>query len=166
MFQIKEFLLDDDGNVTVGLSIIFPILILFMLFTEQQWQAHYIRVETQAILDFATLGAAETGEAKTTQGQAYCVIPYDESNQLYSGNHVSKYLIKENMHVLPTQMQEQLLNEMAGNKMEGLANWELQQTGYMNLEVNLRYRVPLNLFYSQYTFHIESTSRCQPDLSQ
>ena len=166
MFKFKEFLLDDGGNVSVGLSIVFPILILFMFFTEQRWQAHYIRVESQAILDFATLGAAETGEAKTIKGQAYCVIPYDESNQLYSGNHVSKYLIEENMHVLPTQLQNQLTSELAGNKMEGLANWELQQTGYMNLKVDLRYRVPLNLFYSQYIFHLESTSRCQPDLNQ
>lgn len=166
MTQIKKFLLDDKGSISVGLSIIFPILILFMLFTKQSWQAHYIRIETQAILDFATLGAAETGEAETVHGEAYCSIPYDESNQLYSGNHVSKYLIRENMHVLPTQLQGQLIDELTGNRMEGLANWELQQTGYMNLKVDLRYRVPLSLFYSQYTFHIESTSRCQPDLSE
>lgn len=163
MSKFKEFLLDDSGSISVGLSIIFPILILFMLFTKQRWQAHYIRIETQAILDFATLGAAETGEAEKKNGESYCVIPYDANNQIYSGNHVAKYLIKENMHVLPTQLQNQLTSELTGNKMEGLANWELQQTGYMNLKVNLKYRVPFNLFYSQYSFNIESTSRCQPD---
>lgn len=163
MRHFIDFFKNEEGSITVGMSILFPILILFVLYTEQTWQAHYIRIETQAILDFATLGAAETGEATELKGKKYCSIPYNTSDTLYSGNHVAKYLIKENMHNLPSSLQQQLTNEMEGNKMQGLADWTMQQTGYMNLRVNLKYRVPLKIFYSQYNFSIESTARCQPD---
>lgn len=162
---MKNFLLDESGSISVGLSLIFPILVLFALFTEVRWQAHYIRIETQAILDFAVLGAAQTGIAtEDVGGEYYCYIPYDEGDVTYSGTHVSKYLIEENLHVLPTVLQEDVQNMLNSNSIYGLHNYPVQQNGYMNLELQLNYRNPLNLLFNQYVFNIESTARCQPDI--
>lgn len=162
---MKKFLLDESGSISVGLSLIFPILILFTLYTEVIWQAHYIRIETQAILDFAVLGAAETGVAtEDIGGGYYCYIPYDANDSNYSGMHVAKYLIQENLHVLPTVLQNDIQDMLNNESIYGLHNYPVQQNGYMNLRLNLSYRNPLNLFFNQYKFNIESTARCQPYL--
>ena len=166
--MIKNTLLslikDEDGDVTVMFAMLVPVLLWLTVYFENVMQARYIYNQTQTILDIATKGGASTGEAIVSNGEVFCTIPYDPSNPEYSGDHVAKKLLMENLDTLPEYAKNSILEQLNNNKIIGFDDPDLRAGGYVEMKVTFKYRPDTPLFFNQYKFTVSSTARCQADI--
>ena len=91
-----NFLKKEDGNVTVVLVVLLPVLLWCLFFFESKMQVRWIYTQVQSVLDFSTLAGANTGETQKSGTEYVCSIPYSVSEQTKSGYHVAVKLFKEN----------------------------------------------------------------------
>lgn len=161
MTLIKKLHTDERGSISVMLSLLFPMIVLLSIYQNGNWQANYIQVQTQIVLDLATLGGAETGTVtKVQNNMPSCSIPYNSANTEDSGYHVSYELLQYNArNTLPQEVIAQIVKP----NIAGLQNWEEQASGYISIHTNFKYKAPLQLFFNRYVFNVSSTSRCQPE---
>lgn len=152
---------DEEGSISVVMAILFPTIITYTVWQNGNWQAYYIKVQTQQILDISTLGASTTGTAsKLNNSIAACSIPtINDSEADISGAEVAYELLEFNAkNTLP----EEVTNQIVKRNLKGMKNYAEQASGYMSLHAKFTYEAPLNLFFTNYTFDISSTARCQP----
>lgn len=157
------FSCDNKGNITVMFVILLPVILWCLFFFESKMQARWVYVQTQSILDFATLGGAQTGQVETVAGGTedyVCSIPYDTSNPTQSGQHVTEYLLRENVQTLPDYVAESILTELDNGRIEGLTDYDIQRAGFMRLRVNFKYTPRIPVLFNQYSLTVESTSKC------
>lgn len=161
--DIIDLLTAEDGNASVMVAVLLPVLLWCLLFFEAKMQARWLYTETQSILDISTLGGAQTGEiAATGKHKFVCTIPYDTANQNSSGYHVAVKLLKTNMSALPSSVQSSILQQLNANKISNLKDKSLWAQGYVSAKVTFKYNPGIPLFFRNYVITVESTSKCQP----
>lgn len=159
-----KFFNREDGNVTVVLVVLLPVLLWSLFFFESKMQVRWIYTQVQSVMDFSTLAGANTGVTEK-RGQEYvCSIPYSESDQNNSGYHVAVKLFKENIKTLPNSVQDELLAQLQAGNIEGLKDRNSQMAGFMPMDVTFKYRPNIPIFFRNYVVHVTSTSRCQPNV--
>lgn len=161
--KIIAFMKDEDGDVTVMFAVLTPVLLWLTVYFENVMQARYILNQTQVVLDIATKGGAATGESIKNNGNVFCTIPYDPSNPEFSGDHVARKLLEENLGTLPEYVQESIMEELENNRIVGFNDPDLRAGGYVEMKVTFRYRPDTPLFFNQYKFTVSSTAKCQAD---
>lgn len=162
--QVKSFILDEDGDITVMFAMLIPVLLWVTVYFENVMQARYILNQTQTVLDVATKGGASTGEAVKSNGAVFCTIPYNSKNPEFSGDHVTKKLLKENLKTLPQYAQNSILEQLNNNKIIGFNDPDLRAGGFVEMKVTFKYRPDTPLFFNQYKFTISSTAKCQAEI--
>ena len=164
---MKEFINDNEGNVTVAFSLITPLLLFYFLWVVSTWQARYVQMQTKAVIDLAVLGGATTGVAIETNGNysgTYIPIYGDEYGAYNEyGSDVATQLLSTNAYnTLPKSVADQIMNQARGYR-ETADEIFYQQGGYMHFKVeNIKYRSLLPVLVDNWNFTMESTARCQP----
>ena len=165
---MKDFLKNDEGNVTVAFSLLVPLLLFYFLWIVSTWQARYVQLQTKAVIDFAVLGGATTGIALETNGSysgTYIPIYGDEYGAYNEyGSDVATELLSTNAYnTLPKSVADQLVDQARGY-------WQTadeifyQQGGYMHFRAeDIKYRSLLPVLVDNWNFTIESTARCQAE---
>lgn len=161
---IRNFITNEDGDVTIMFALLIPVLLYVTVYFENVMQARYVLNQTQTVLDLATKGGAATGEAVFSNGDTFCTIPYSPSNPEFSGDHVAKKLLKENMDTLPEYVQASIMEQLNTNKVIGFNDPDLRAGGYVELKVNFKYRPDTPLLFNQFRFTVSSTAKCQAEL--
>lgn len=161
----ETFLSNEDGDISIMFAILVPVLLWVTVYFENVMQARYILNQTQIVLDIATKGGAATGEAVDNNGSVFCTIPYNPSNPEYSGDHVAKKLLKENLDTLPEYAKNSILEQLNNNKIIGFNDPDLRAGGYVEMKVTFKYKPDTPLFFSQYKFTVSSTAKCQAEIN-
>lgn len=162
--EINNFLVDEDGDIAIMFAMIVPVLLWLMIYFENVMQARYIYNQTQTVLDLATKGAAFTGKViETGNGKLTCTIPYDTSDKNFSGDHVAKKLLIENLDTLPNYVKNSILEQLNNNQIIGFNDPDLRAGGYVQMKVRFKYRPDTPLFFNHYVFTVSSTSKCEVD---
>lgn len=164
---MREFLNNEDGNLTVSFSLLTPFIIFYFLWIVSTWQAQYIQLQTKAVLDFATLGGTTTGISlkDSTAGVAACAIPvkggeYDTNE--YGSDVALELLDVNSRNTLPSSVAEQIMNQ-SKNYWESDREINLQNAGIMHLRIeNIKYRSLVPVLFNHWNLTIESSARCQP----
>lgn len=159
-----NFLKKEDGNVTVVLVVLLPVLLWCLFFFESKMQVRWIYTQVQSVLDFSTLAGANTGETQKSGTEYVCSIPYSVSEQTKSGYHVAVKLFKENVKTLPEEIKNELLAQLQSGDIEGLKDRDAQMGGYMIMTTSFKYKPNIPIFFRNYVVTVSSTSRCQPDI--
>ena len=170
-----NFLKKEDGNVTVVLVVLLPVLLWCLFFFESKMQVRWIYTQVQSVLDFSTLAGANTGETQKSGTEYVCRLayavgtneaghPYSVSEQTKSGYHVAVKLFKENVKTLPEEIKNELLAQLQSGDIEGLKDRDAQMGGYMIMSTSFKYKPNIPIFFRNYVVTVSSTSRCQPDI--
>lgn len=165
---MKDFLNNEDGDITVSFSLLMPFVIFYFLWVVSSWQARYIQLQTKAVLDFAVLGGATSGIAEksdVSSSQASCYIPVkdisDTSVNEYGSDIAEELVMINAKNTLPASVAEQLI-EKTHNYWDSDVEIQYQLGGIMHLKVqNIQYRHLIPGFGS-WNFEIESTAKCDP----
>lgn len=163
MEGIQSLAKDEDGDISIMFAILVPVLLWVTVYFENLMQARYILNQTQTVLDIATKGGAFTGVAVKSNGAVFCTIPYNPSDPEFSGDHVVKKLLQENLHTLPQYVQDSIMSELNNNRIIGFNDPDLRAGGYVEMKVTFKYRPDTPLLFNQYKFTVSSTAKCQAE---
>lgn len=152
---------DEDGNISIMMAVLLPAFLWLMAYFETEMQAKYIYNQTQFVMDMATRAGAATGEAVATQNATFCTIPYRPADTDNSGYHTAIKVLKDNASTLPAQIRDQLVDAADNRRIEDLNDTDLRASGVVEMKMTLYYTPKTPLFFSDYRFNVESTSRCQ-----
>ncbi len=156
-----SFLRDESGNISVMMAILLPVFLWLMAYFETEMQAKYIYTQTQFVMDMATRAGAMTGEPVATQNAVFCTIPYRPGDTNNSGYHTAVKMLKDNADTLPKEVRNQIIEKADGRQIQDLNDTDLRASGYVEMKMTLYYTPKTPVFFSDYVFNVESSSRCQ-----
>lgn len=161
--KLKAFHSDEEGDIAVMCALLLPVMLFLMVYFENEMQVRYVYTQTQTVFDLATRGAAMTGDAVESNGMVFCTIPYDPGNPEFSGDHVAKKLLSENITTLPQYVQDEIESMLNQGKIKGLNDPDLRAGGYVQMEATFKYRPNTPLFFQNYKITVSSTSKCEAE---
>lgn len=161
----QSFRKGESGNIAVMFAILFPVIMTAVIYFQNRIEVRYVTLETQAILDLSTTGAATTGVVyQTNNAKPFCTIPYLDSTSA-NGDTVAKNLLKANVKNLPKNARKSVLAELYAGRIDGLEDAEEYNGGYSRLKIKFSYTPQTKLFFNKYTINLKSSATCFPDPS-
>lgn len=160
---VSEFYNNEDGDIAVMCAFLLPVLLLIMIYFENQMQAQYVYNQTQTVFDMATRAGTMTGNAVKDKktGVKFCTIPYNESDKGHSGYHVTRKMIEENLNTLPKYVRDQIRSKLNSGQVGGLNDPDLRAGGYVTIKMTFKYKPTTPLFGKEYKFVVQSSAKCE-----
>ena len=110
--SLKDFTHGDRASISLMFVIMFPVILVTVMYFKDVMEADYVAIESQAIVDTAVRGSALTGQGQRIEGNVVCIIPYDDEDQEHSGYHVAKALLQENIMNLPPNARDAIQEKL------------------------------------------------------
>lgn len=160
--SLKDFTHGDRASISLMFVIMFPVILVTVMYFKDVMEADYVAVESQAIVDTAVRGSALTGQGQRIEGNVVCIIPYDDEDQEHSGYHVAKALLQENIMNLPPNARDAIQEKLDDEEIDGLVadNTELSESGISKITLNYKYEPSFFMFGKQIRINKTSVAKC------
>lgn len=164
--RFNLFIRGTKATSTILVVMLFPVLLSLMTYFENIMEVKYVTTETQALLDFATKGAATTGKGVKAGDDILCMIPYDEEDKEHSGYHVARKIIRTNLFVnsgnLPENARASLWEKIINDEIDGFNTNDTDEwaSGKARIDLTYSYQPTDGLFGQTYRIHTVSVAKC------